>query len=43
MSRIPVKTNPEKMKAKDSVYDKDDISELLGKDGLFSSWRLLNK
>lgn len=31
------------MKAKDPVYDRDDISELLGKDGLFSKWGLLNK
>lgn len=31
------------MKAKDPVYDRGDISELLGKDGLFSRWGLLNK
>lgn len=32
----------EENEAKDPVYDRGDISELLGKDGLFSRWGLLN-
>lgn len=31
------------MRAKYSAYDKDDISELLGEDGLFNNWWLFNK